>query len=150
MLASCLAHPAAAQMHMVDQETQPTVNFNAVSANLSPMGQEFVPTVADMNAVELWIGSFNVGTTDLQVHIHEGSINGAVNIVASSVVTIAPVNHNGPLLFDFPSLVTLTPGTKYVIEPVSVSGVAYVLSGRNVDSYPDGIAIMGHPGDDAF
>jgi hypothetical protein len=92
---------------------------------LKPIGQEFFPTLHALDAVELIIDDANcseAGGTggSLKVAIHEGEITGPV--IGTSKTTSFPNCFYNIIRFEFPSFIPLTPGKKYVIEPVYVSG----------------------------
>ena len=116
---------------------------------LKPIGQEFFPTLHALDAVELFIDDANCSETggqggSLKVLIHEGTINGPV--VGTSEVTSFPSCFYNIIRFDFPSFVPLTPGKKYVIEPVYVSGntsTVYVDQGPSSLYKPGGLIFQG-------
>ncbi|HYH15017.1 MAG TPA: hypothetical protein VD794_07350 [Flavisolibacter sp.] len=116
---------------------------------LKPIGQEFFPTLHALDAVELFIDDASCSETggqggSLRVVIHEGTINGPV--VGTSEVTGFPSCFYNILRFEFPSFVPVTPGKKYVIEPVYVSGntsTVYVDEGPSSLYKPGGLIFQG-------
>jgi len=92
---------------------------------LKPIGQEFFPTLHALDAVELFIDDANCSAAGskggtLKVVIHEETIDGPV--IGTSKISRFPSCFYNVLRFEFPSFIPLTPGKKYVIEPVYVSG----------------------------
>jgi len=90
-----------------------------------PMGQEFVPGLHALDAVELQFGDAtcsNLGSVGgyVQVRIRERSLNG--RILGTSADNHFVNCFNGTVRFDFPQYIAVVPGKKYVIEPVYVSG----------------------------
>lgn len=116
---------------------------------LKPIGQEFTPTLHALDAVELFIDDANCSETggtggSLKVVIHEGSIHGPV--AGSSKVTSFQNCYYNIIRFEFPAFVPLTPGKKYVIEPVYVSGntsTVYVDKGPAPLYKPGGLIFQG-------
>jgi len=122
----------------------------------APLGQTFVPNLAQVGFVELylstWRGQFpdlHVETQRVSVALREGSISGTI-LGESDTVTI---NYNPPWSafverFGFPQPVTVTPGQTYVFEVCheggdDLIGLAFVcphLVGQ--DYYPRGTYIQ--------
>jgi hypothetical protein len=119
---------------------------------LEPVGQTFKPSFAGLDAIELWTEDqwdaecSGVGAR-LQVNIHEAAIDGSV--VGSSFPVVLPDCFKGIAPFGFPSLITLTPDTAYVIEVAVTTGDNWGVVWQQVpDSYPRGEAVvLGEPGD---
>ncbi len=90
-----------------------------------PMGQEFVPRLHALDAVELQFGDAtcsNLGSVGgyVQVRIRERSLRG--KILGTSADNHFVNCFSGTVRFDFPRYISVVPGKKYVIEPVYVSG----------------------------
>src|SRR5438270_646527 len=80
---------------IVDQSYIPVTGqgYNISSSGNLPMGQEFTPTLATLNFVDLFIGDAgsDVGPgANFQVTIHSGSIGGPV--LGTSNVSFVPDN----------------------------------------------------------
>lgn len=92
----------------------------------TPMGQEFVPTLHAIDAIELNIADAscnNNGAGDggeLRLRIREAKITG--KILGESDIIHFDNCFSGIKRFDFPAFVGVNPGQKYVIELVYVSG----------------------------
>jgi hypothetical protein len=87
---------------------------------LRPVGQEFTPQRAGLDAVSLWIAEGDGQPATMQVVIHDATISGAV--LGTSAVAELPNNQSGEVRFDFSTLVRLTPGKRYVLEPTVLRG----------------------------
>lgn len=111
-----------------------------------PMGQEFVPQLHALDAVELQFGDASCSGQGsvggyVQVRIRETSVSG--KILGTSAENHFVNCFSGTVRFDFPEYITLVPGKKYVIEPLYISGnhcVMYVDNGGA--SYSPGNFIM--------
>ncbi len=94
---------------------------------LSPIGQEFTPTLSSLDLVELFTEDFgnlhNGVGGELVVNIQRGTITGP--IIATSLPVTLPDSFSGITHFNFPSSVSLTPGEIYVIEVTVASGDAW-------------------------
>jgi hypothetical protein len=89
------------------------------------MGQEFVPQLHALDAVELQFGDASCsglgsGGGYVQVRIRERSLEG--KILGTSTDNHFVNCFNGTVRFDFPNYIAVVPGKRYVIEPVYVSG----------------------------
>jgi len=135
---------------IIDQANE--VLFQQYSYNidlLKPIGQEFTPTLHALDAIELFIDDANCSATgsmggSLKVVIHEGTIDGP--IIGTSKVATFPSCFYNVLRFEFPSFIPLTPGKKYVMEPVYVSGntsTVYVDKGPTPLYQPGSLVFQG-------
>ncbi len=113
---------------------------------LGPVGQTFMPSIAGLDAVELWTEDqwnpecAGIGAT-LQVKVREQRIDGA--LIGSSAMVTLPSCFKGATLFAFPSLVRLMPGQRYVIEVLAVSGHNWGVVWQQLpDPYPAGHAVV--------
>jgi hypothetical protein len=149
-------------MFIVDQKSQGTLlggDFLLGAPPLpvghySPAGQEFVPTAAQLNAVDLDLrtiqGTAGVASVRIRLDTMAGPIIGTshtVPIGSTSQGSSLPFN---PVRFDFPGPVPLEPGKRHVIEIVPIAGtlgVAWIYAQAG-DSYPGGRCILsGQPSD---
>ena len=102
----------------------------------SPMGQEFVPQLAVLDIVQLWLN----GSSEFQVNVREGTITGP--IVGTSEIATIPPHYRGVVTFEF-DRVELIPDDVYVIELKAISGNTMVLSsGGPGSTYPHGRQIL--------
>ena len=134
----------SAQPYEVDQHNDSfpcTTGF--VIPGGGPVGQEFVPTVSQLNVVELYLNSQSPGTIGIAlVQIREGTITGPI-LGVSETFEVEPVAVPLTLSrFDFPTPVTLTPGSIHVIEVVATFGNMGVFHCGVGDTYPDGASIF--------
>ncbi len=119
----------------IDQSHTVLSNFyNGVS--FAPLGQEFTPSFFVMNGLEMWVEHASCGPSgpggELQVFIREGTIDGP--IIGRSSVVFYPNCFRDIVRFHFSPIVTLVPGQTYVIHPVHVSGISFLVG---VDDGPD-------------
>jgi hypothetical protein len=119
--------PAAATL-VVDQSQEDLSGHWLNMGYAAPLGQEFVPDVSNLAAVELYVKVNNATTgPGLEVNIREGSITGA--IVGHGSIDAAGYGWN---LVELDDYAWLTVGSLYVMEFVS--------------SYPNGVgAVSGNP-----
>jgi hypothetical protein len=117
----------------------------------SPFGQEFTPSIAGLDVVELWFEDFGSPGSNpppppypiqLRVNIRKANISGA--IVGTSGTAELPQRFDGPVAFTFSSLVKLHPGDLYVIEVVLATGpdAGGGSSGGPDSTYLDGNQIL--------
>lgn len=148
ILAAILLHGAparAADGYTIDQSFEPEIWGEWSIALLAPVGQEFVPALAALNVVEMWIGHGTTGTeppTEVIARIRAGSVAGEV------LGTSAPVEvldgHFAPVRFDFATPIATTPGETYVVELVVGAGGGNPMAcGANYIDYAPGRAILG-------
>jgi hypothetical protein len=117
----------------------------------APVGQEFTPSLDALDAVEFLTGDFSPGDlgASLVARIRSDNISGP--ILATSITTELPSRFSGTTKFEFPSLVPVIPGHRYVMEiqllgasegnnwgiaiaPGPYAGGALVLSGERWDT----------------
>lgn len=128
-------------LFIVDQDnTTNNTNFYYNISHLAPLGQEFIPDLYALDAVEIVIedGSCSlVGSNggDLFVRIRENNISGKI-LGASQPKHFANC-FVGKIRFDFAGYIPLEPGRKYIIEPVYLSGNTSL---AGVDIYTPGYA----------
>ena len=112
---------------------------------LGPIGQEFLPTLALLEIVQVMIRDWSFGAasaTDFIAKIRENSINGPI-LGVSQTLTLQPL-FDGVATFEF-STVALIPTTLYVMEIVQITNTNIgwgikSTSGPN-STYPGGRAI---------
>ena len=126
---------------------------------ITPLGQEFRPTLASLDFVDLWIGD---GATDIgsgasvMVSVHTGAINGPT--VGTSTATFVPDGTNlggGSTLsrFKFTSPLLLVPGSTYVLDVFQTGSIVpgnqnfgWGGSYAGAGTYPDGrMIVQGNP-----
>ena len=121
-----LAGNALASLFTIDQsytgQTPPVLTWNVGEGN--PIGQQFTPTLASLNFVDLYTQDFNFakGATGgvVSVEIRSQTINGP--ILGVSTADILPGGFDGITHFTFTTPVALQPGSMDVIEIVHDSG----------------------------
>ncbi len=118
VLIVCSFSTAAAQGLRVDQSwlLQPP-NGGASLLFYAPFGQEFTPAFDALNAVEfLTADAFQPdgGSVRLAVNLRKDTITGPV--IARTESSLLPAWFSGTTKFEFPSLVPVVPGEKYVFE----------------------------------
>jgi hypothetical protein len=123
---------ASAGTFFIDQSNT-QANFGRNFEHLGPMGQEFTPMLHALDVVELFVWDASCSVVGSQggsmaVRIREGSITGP--ILATSATFSFPNCFSAVASLAFPSVVPLTPGDLYVIEPFYVSG-----NSAGVDGY---------------
>lgn len=128
-VAAFLLVPVAAGRADGDQIDQsnlvtPSQNYNTSYSGNLPIGQEFTPSLAGLDFVDLRVADAGSDTgpgTNFQLQVREASILGTV--IGTSETVYVPDNTNlggGDIItrFLFPSVVALTPGSLYVIEVI--------------------------------
>jgi hypothetical protein len=118
-----LAYPryGNADIVTVDQESAVRIGEGYGIQALSPLGQEFVPNLPFVDAVELHVTSISEVPTDVPsvtLLLRQGSIDGP--LLASSAPAIAPIPPGAVVTFTLPRT-PLVPGDTYVIQVTSVS-----------------------------
>lgn len=114
--------------------------------NLTPIGQEFTPTLHAVDAVVLRFDDASCSLSDdeggiLRVRIRKDNINGT--IIGTSDTVQFPNCFVGTRQFNFPSFIPLVPGKQYVIEPIHYSGNTATLFINNYgSSYAGGRFIL--------
>ncbi len=136
--------PGMARAHafVVDQRCEPKIWSQYNIESFTPVGQEFTPQLAPLDAAELWITSQNGrGAAQVVVRVRQGDIAGAV-LGESAPVTV-PDGFDGIAHFDFPAPLTTVPGALHVLEVVRTAGPGVVLlAGDNANSYAGGRPIL--------
>ena len=137
LLALSAGRTAAAHDFVVDQSNEPTPMSHHSIQYYMPLGQEFVPTMPQLDVVELDILDLSgTGPAELRVRIRHDAFDGPV-LGESAIVTMAPW-HDGALHFDFPEPVPLTPGQRHIIEVVLLSGSNPMLGSGDDTRYDNG------------
>ncbi len=117
--------------------------FQSIQA-LSPIGQEFTPTLSSLDFVELFTEDFgdahNGVGGELVVNIRHGTITDS--IIATSLPVTLPDSFSGITHFNFPSSVSLTPGEIYIIEITVASGDNWGVGMSGVPTYAGGGPIL--------
>jgi len=137
--------PATAGAHpfIVDQHNDGFVPpfFQNIQL-LGPMGQEFTPSLAFLDVVELYTADMvsNDGGAALQLNIRALTIFGA--ILGTSLVVPLADGFFGVTHFDFPVPVPLVPGGIFVIEALVVAGQNWGVGSSGDESYPGGDQIV--------
>ncbi len=125
---------------IIDQRNDETTGSRfGLSNNIKyyqPMGQEFVPTKNKLVGVDVFMGGYKKGDTDLILNIRKDNIHNP--ILASRQVYVAS-HYRGWVHVSFLPPVKLQPGSRYVIQ-VALSdpdgGLSIVSDGRcKVDTY---------------
>ncbi len=139
------------QQFLVDQRNDdavPTLNWSIIVG--APIGQEFTPTFNSLNFVDLRMTDFTypyIGGA-LSVNIRDDTITGT--ILGVSDPNLLPPGFSGVAHFSFPTPPALQPGSRYLMEVVTLSdenwGVGIIAEGSS--SYPGGRLILhGSPND---
>jgi len=107
----------------------------------TPIGQEFIPTVNNLVAVDLYLQDDGFPTSTITVNIRSGNIGGPILGTTIQTVNI-PALPGAFVHFDFPSTVPLTLGNIHVIEVQSTNSVLWWSSNTiNLDLYTPGQGI---------
>jgi hypothetical protein len=138
-----------AESILVDQENlgSPIGGFS-VSA-FSPSGQEFTPTLSQLNFADFFLSQRAGDTAAVQVRVRSGSIAGPI-LGTSLVASVPLVDPNSPpssgtfVRFEFATSVPLIPGSLNVLELVELAGTTgpIVLAQETGDQYAGGRAIQ--------
>jgi hypothetical protein len=124
---------------------------------LSPMGQEFMPKLHALDAIELMLDDAScsqIGSQggSLKLQIRESTITG--RILAVSETVHFPNCFNGIMRFNFPEVVVVNPGQMYVMEAAHVSdNTSTLYMNETPDNYSGGDFIMNgivRPGKDLW
>jgi hypothetical protein len=119
---------------------------------MTPVGQEFVPTLNAMDFVDAAFTTREGGfdTITMQVLIHESTITGPV-VGASAMDTFsASAFFGGVHRFEFPSTVPLVAGNMYVLDFVQQLPVGNFIGTDPSMAYPGGQMIRGGAPFDGF
>lgn len=98
------------------------LNFGVSASHHAPIGQEFTPTTSSVASVDVYMGGANshIGPgQDVAINLRESSITGTL-LGSSAPVYVGSTDPGSFVHFDFPSDVSVTPGSVYVLE-VSIS-----------------------------
>jgi hypothetical protein len=144
LLLGCLATaPASVFAAPINVPDQQQTSDNGQNALAGPRWQTFVPGLTGLDVVELKLSGSGIvdGVQEvLQVQIHDGAPTGAV--LGSSLQVVLPDAFVMSVVhFDFPSVVSLTPGNSYAIQLAPVSPTSTSRSVRLSvlsDLYPSG------------
>src|SRR5437870_1066683 len=107
---------AHGQGHILDQYSStgaPSVEGGA-NVSLNP-AQSFTPTLTTMDFVTLYVEYAIGGAPTMSINLLANSPGGQL---LASTTPIAVNNSTGPVEFFFPSPVTVTPGSTYILQPV--------------------------------
>jgi hypothetical protein len=138
---------AARAADVVDQISDTQTGTYWIAAMLDPLGQEFVPTLSQVDWVEMWCAPLRIfpnGTAQLTVEIHAGEVSGSP--LAQSDLLDFPVLTSEPRLlrFEFNPGVPIVPGSRYVMVVRDLGGCYWAVQGEddyNVDAYPAGSGV---------
>ncbi|MGH7176293.1 MAG: hypothetical protein ACREJC_02830 [Tepidisphaeraceae bacterium] len=127
---------------VVDQENTGLTNSSySLVSSTTPIGQEFVPALNRVDAVELKVLGATAAESAL-VNIRDGTITGPV--LGSSAPLSLPAGLSFTT-FDLLAPTPLTPGSVYVIELVALT-LNVSIGGMSPGAYPPGRAIIhGNP-----
>jgi len=123
---------------------------NGVTATFTSPAQSFIPTLTSLNFVELGLEDRDPDNSigaNLFVQIRQTSITGTI-IGTSSTLSLsdgfgAPVGSGlTPVLFTFPSLVSLTPSNTYVLQLFISSGDTFLVNTSDSNPYSGGTAFF--------
>jgi hypothetical protein len=141
-----------AESILVDQENlgSPIGGFT-VSGPLAyiPSGQEFTPTLSQLNFADFFLNQRDGAPAALQVRVRSGSISGPI-LGTSQVADVPLVDPNSPpsagtfVRFEFATSVPLLPGSRNVLELVPLAGTTGPSVGAQEtgDQYAGGRAIQ--------
>lgn len=153
VLILCSFSSAAAQGLRVDQSwlLQPP-NGGASLLILAPVGQEFTPSFDALNAVEFVTGDaaqLDGSSVRLAVNLRKDTITGPV--IARTESSLLQAWFSGTTKFEFPSLVPVVPGEKYVFElelldpnPINNWAVAVRVPFPSDTDLPSGLILSGN------
>ncbi len=102
----------------VDQQSTNAIDAGAFLSQ-TPMGQSFTPGLDSIGFVQFFLADGTTAST-VAVNIRSGSITGSL-LGTTTPTTLTP-STNAYFDFLFSSPISLTPGTKYYLEPVVVGG----------------------------
>lgn len=120
-----------------DQQSTNAIDAGAFISQ-TPVGQSFTPTFTSIGFVDFYLSDAATAST-IAVNIRSGSITGSL-LGTTMPTTLAP---SSTAFYDFlfSSPISLTPGTKYYLEPVLVSGGNSSMSATFIQ-YTGGDAII--------
>ncbi len=108
----------AQNIYVYDQQTTGS-GIGKAPMTLAPFGQSFTPTLNSISFVQLYLDIIPTNSI-VDINILSGSMTGT--ILGTSMPTVFNSTPPGYYDFIFSSPISLTPGTKYYLNPVSVSG----------------------------
>jgi hypothetical protein len=110
-------HPESALAHgPIDQQSE-TYNGTSQILAFEQTGQEFTPTKGGLVAVEVYLESFNASGADtITANIRSGTIGGAILGSSSRFLPQDLAGGAEWVRFDFPAVISITPGQIYVVE----------------------------------
>jgi hypothetical protein len=123
------------------------VNYLWNIRQMARIGQEFTPTLPVLNIVDLFpYTCASCPPQWLMVSIHKNSIFGPiVGVSLPTKLKYASGNDVTSTRFQFPFVVHMQPGTRYVIEVIQLTGSGssiFFWSNPELDGYPRGRAIV--------
>ena len=142
-------HVLQAHPFMFDQVNDRPPSGSLVFPTGLNVGQEFVPSLSALDAVELALSDQHPGNgvgMFLFVRIRAGNVTGLILGQSANVsIPDQPTTAEVVVHFDLESTIPLTPGAIHVIELVSTSGETLGIAGTGfrVDAYPAGRSILG-------
>ncbi len=145
VISTAMACSARAQGTLVfDQQSSTSESITggwlSIQAN-QPFGQSFVPTLSSIGFVRLRIDQSGAPVQGQTVYVNllSDSITGPV--LASTLPVAFPDYFNGYITFNFSTGVSLSPGTRYYLQPVAStpSFQAGVIGGN---PYPNGSVFL--------
>ena len=147
VVVTAFASPSAAHDFVVDQEAAGTITSAYSVGGLGPVGQEFVPQMSSLDAVELMFSNndFNQADAIVVVRIRAQTIAGPILGTSDPYVLPYPTALSRHHL-DFASPVALVPGQLYVMEVARIVGIGNVLIHGCANTYASGrIILVGLP-----
>lgn len=105
------------QVFVVDQSATPEGPDNVFVLLSGGVGQEFKPAFAELDFIDVWLGSMQPNDTGtFQARVHENSIGGNILGVSDALTITAPSSGAVQARFLFGNSVPLSPGATYVFE----------------------------------
>ncbi len=151
-----VAYCSRGQGFIYDQQVN-NINSPSGFSNIvpDPSGQSFVPSLTSVGFVQFYLRDefFNdsVGAT-IYVNLLSGSITNGT-LLGTTVPVSLPDNFVGATNFIFSSLISVTPGTTYYLQPVIQSGEDFPIGILSGSSYSSGTAFfqgIAQPGSDLW
>ncbi len=130
---------------IIDQQNITTSGALWGVAELSPIGQTFVPTADMLSVVALWVSTGGPEPVTLQVVMHQGGLDGPV--LGRSQPAEIPLDFEDVVSFTFATAVSLQPGQPHTLEIARVSAggngaVGWMQHAGWDDPYDQGEAIV--------
>lgn len=147
LVSLALAIPMAASAAPVIDQSQWVGGYTGSNDAAQHIGQSFTPTLTGLNFIEFRLGSSSGGPLTAFVNLRDSSSGN--NFTGNILGTSATVAFSGTalqdLLFDFASVINLTPGALYVAEIVLSS--RWIVDANGSNPYAGGTVIDGlNPG----